>query len=594
MRTKIVIILVTLIAAVLVLVAVMSRLGSPRPKYVVFICIDAVRPDHLGCYGYGRDTSPRLDDLAARGALFEDAVTQAPWTLPSLATVLSSTFPSQHGARRNTGSQAVYSGLEHNFIETLVDAGFKTSLFTGGLTLESKVPSPDLSLAAINWLRDNLDHQCFAVIHHYDTHSPYIASPSCIRKLDPDYSGRFSYMFDGTQVLRQARVGRLGEVLQLTGDEIEHIAALYDCQIMRADESIGMIADSLQAWGRLEESMIVVFADHGEEFLEHGSIDHGQTVYEEVLRVPLVIFCPSLIDRPVRVPGQVGLIDLGPTMLDALGFEPEEHFEGRSLMPLVSSSFDGPAAHARPSGLPAGCLVSEAIARRSERKALRRPPWKLIYDPFFGPLELYNVVEDPREQDNLIEANPGTAAALTDSLLVMSRYYPGGWCVAWRSPRRGGKVRGMVKVETGLIEALAHNFFPELDSSTDTLMISKERKAVRFVATPADGRQEPAPGDEWQGVEIRMPAGTRAQVELSIAGQSRIRTIVGPGSESVELPITVSPDRARVDRRYIRRLFESDDVECAVYWIDPGSEPTARQTRQAELRKQLKSIGYID
>ncbi|MFC1799417.1 sulfatase [Candidatus Eisenbacteria bacterium] len=586
MRGKFIIILAVIVAVVLVLVAVKRRQASQwAPRYVVFICIDAVRPDHLGCYGYHRDTSPRLDDLAARGALFEDAVTQAPWTLPSIATVLSSTFPSQHGARRTGGSQAVYSGLEHNFIETLMNAGFKTSLFTGGLTLESKMPSPDLSLAAIDWLRDNLKHDCFAVIHHYDTHSPYIASPSCILKLDPGYSGRFSYMFNDMEVLRQARVGRLGEVLQLSTDEIEHIAALYDCQIMRADESIGMIADSLEAWGRLDESMIIVFADHGEEFLEHGSIDHGQTVYEEVLRVPLVIFCPSLIDLPVRVPEQVGLIDLGPTILDALGFKPEEHFEGRSLMPLISSRFDGQAVHVRPSGLPADCLVSEAIARRSERKALRRPPWKLIYDPFFGPLELYDIVKDPLEQENLIDINPGIAAALTDSLLVMSRYYPGGWCVAWQSPRTGGKVRGMVKVQTGIIEALAHNFFPEVDASTDTLMISKERKAVRFVATPGDG---------WQGVEIRMPAGTKAQVELSIAGRSRIRTMLGPGGESTEFPITVSADQARIDRRHIGRLFESQEVECAVYWIDPGTEPTARQMRQAELRKQLRSIGYID
>ncbi len=586
MMRKIIILLATVAAVALVLVAVKRRQAAPgAPRYVVLICIDAVRPDHLGCYGYRRETSPRLDDLAARGALFEDAVTQAPWTLPSIATVLSSTFPSQHGARRTGGSQAVYSGLEHNFIETLADAGFKTSLFTGGLTLESKIPSSDLSLAAINWLRDNLEHDCFVVIHHYDTHSPYIASPSCIMKLDPGYKGRFSYMFNDMEVLKQARVGRLGEVLRLTTDEIEHIAALYDCQIMRADESIGMIADSLEAWGRLDECMIIVFADHGEEFLEHGSIDHGQTVYEEVLKVPLVIFCPSLVDRPVRIPRQVGLIDLGPTILDALGFEPQEHFEGQSLMPLISSRFDPSEVHVRPSGLSAHCLVSEAIARRSERKALRRPPWKLIYDPFFGPLELYNILEDPREKENLIDANPGIATALTDSLLVMKRYYPGGWCVAWRSPETGGKVRGTVKVQTGIIEALAHNFFPELDASTDTLMISKERKAVRFVATP---------GEEWQGVEIRMPAETKAQVEISIAGRSRIMTFAGSGAEYPEFPITVSPGRARIDRRHIGRLFGMPGVECAIYWIDPGAEPTAKQMRQAELRKQLKSIGYIE
>jgi arylsulfatase A-like enzyme len=586
MVRKLAVLLIAVTAVVLVFVAVKRRqVRSGAPRYVFFICVNAVRPDHLGCYGYERETSPRLDDLAGRGALFEDAVSQAPWTLPSIATVLSSSFPSQHGARRSSGSQAVYSGLEHNFIVTLADAGFRTALFTGGLTLESKIPSSELSLAAINWLRDNLGHDCFAVIHHYDTHSPYIASPSCINRLDPDYKGRFTYKFDDLALLKQARVGRLDEALNLSMDEIEHIKALYDCQIMRADRSIGMIVDSLSAWDLLDESMIIVFADHGEEFLEHGSIDHGQTVYEEVIRVPLVIFCPSLLDRPVRIRRQVGLIDLGPTILDALGFEPEERFEGESLMPLISSRFDAPAVHARPSGLSASCLISEAIARRSERKALRCPPWKLIYDPFFGPLELYNILEDPLEMRNIIDIEPEIAAALTDSLLVMSRYYPGGWCVAWQSPEGGGKVRGMVKVETGIIEALAHNFFPELDAVTDTLMVSTERKAIRFVATPGEG---------WQGVEIRMPAGTRVQVDISLGGDRPVKTSTGSDTASPEFPITVGPDQAHLDRRHIGRLFNNPGVECAIYWIDPGAEPTAKQERQAELRRQLKSIGYID
>ena len=155
-------------------------------------------------------------------------------------------------------------------------------------------------------------------------------------------------------------------------------------------------------------------------------------------------------------------------------------------------------------------------------------------------------------------------------------------------------MRGTVKVEAGLIEALAHNFFPEVDAATDTLMISRERKAVRFAATPPEGKHESTHADGWQGVEIRMPAATRAQVELSVPGRGRISTMVGPGGESVDLPATVSTDQARVDRRHIGRLFESGEVDCVVYWIDPGTEPTARQMRQEELRKQLRSIGYID
>jgi choline-sulfatase len=571
--------------AVAVVSLFLTSRGPKTPQYVFLICMDAVRPDHLSCYGYSRQTSPRINDLANKGAVFEDAISQAPWTLPSIATILSSTFPCQHGARRTEGTRAAYSGLSHNFIETLTSLGFKTALFTGGLAIRGKVPAAELSAAAIDWLGDNLEHDCFIVIHHYDTHGPYVASPRCIDRLDPGYEGPFRYRFGEFKMLKQARVGRLTEVIDLSAADLEHVKALYDCQIMRADESVGMIADSLQAWDCLERSMIILFADHGEEFLEHGSIDHGQTVYEESIKVPLIIFCPSLVKQPRRIAGQVGLIDLGPTILDALGIEKSQHFEGVSLMPLVSSAFSGSPRHERPSGFPTSCLISEAIARRPEKKAMRRPPWKLIYDPFFGASELYNIIEDPLETENLIELNASIASSLTDTLLIMAKHYPGGWCIAWRGLGDSGKVRGSINVGGGLIEAVGHNIFPELDVETDSLLISDDWKTVRFSAVA---------GPEWQGVETRMASKLDAEFTIALEGRSQLTTSIGKGTSQVTFPLTLDPSQARVERKDLHRLFVNPEVECAVYWVEPGTEPTAMQKHQAELRKQLKAIGYID
>ncbi len=573
---------------IVVLVAAAAFLLWPRPKaprYVFLICLDAVRPDHLGCYGYARDTSPRIDELAAGGALFEDAITQAPWTLPSIATVLSSTFPCQHGARRTEGTRVAYSGVPLNFVERLNAHGFETSLFTGGLTLSGKVPAAELSEAALDWLRQRLECKCLIVIHHYDTHSPYVASRECIDRLDPGYQGRFNYRFGDFEMLKQARVGRLAEVIDLSPEELAHIEALYDCQIMRGDASIGMIADSLRAWGRLEETMIIVFADHGEEFLEHGSIDHGQTVHEETIRVPLIVYCPSLITSPRRIDKQVGLIDIGPTILDAVGIDKPSYFEGLSLMPMVSDRFDAPGLRERPCGLPTSCLISESIARRSEKKAIRRPPWKLIYDPFFGAGELYNISDDPFEHNNLIEVQPVTASRLTDTLLTMQRYYPGGWCIAWRDLAGRGAVRGTVRVSGKLIEALSHNFFPEIDLETDSLVVAEDWKAVRFTTRA---------GPDWQGVEIRMEDRADADLTITLAGRPPARTAIGHSVSQPDFPLALNPSQANVERADLHTLFGNPGVECVAYWIDPGTEPTAIRKTQAELRQQLKAIGYIE
>jgi arylsulfatase A-like enzyme len=601
MRRALVIAAVIVAAAVVVLVFIQRR--PAKPRYVFLVCLDAVRRDHLSCYGYGVKTTPRIDELAAQGVVFEDAITQAPWTTPSVATVLSSQFPCQHGVRRREASADPYTSMGVNCLEKLVALGFETALFTGGIALKEKVPTSELVQSALLWAKRNRDSRCLAVIHTYETHSPYVAIREYVDALDPGYSGPYAARFGDLDLLKQARLGRLGQTIKLTDADIKHARALYDGQIMRADLAVGTLVNFLETWGMLEQSMIIVFADHGEEFMEHGSVEHGQTVYEESIRVPLVVYCPALTKGPKRVAEQVGLIDLAPTIFDALGVKKPADFEGRSLAPLMSARFKPEPDSLRPCGLPKKCLITESVAHRSEKKALRCPPWKLIFDPFLGAVELYNLAADPGETVNLVDAEPEVTARLAKTLLVMEKYYPGGWCVAWRDPR-GGAVAGTVEVDGNFVEAVAHEFFPEADAPRDSLAASQDGRQVRFAATA---------GPALRGVEIRMAQKASATFALEAAGSDG--AIVGPAALRRAFPLAVAPDSARVERAALRSFLAglgspragdapagaagahpgvSPSWQCAIYWLEPGTEPVARAAKDRELKQQLKAIGYIE
>jgi hypothetical protein len=569
--------------------------------------MDAVRPDHVSCYGYERNTTPRIDELAGRGAVFDDAIAQAPWTLSSVATLLSSTFPCQHGAKRIEGRNVPLQNTATTIGEILTSEGYLTcamstaKIFIPALGLSQgfaeyhviggtknileKVAAPQLTDAAVSWLRKNRDEKCFLVLHHYDPHSVYIAGEECLSRFDPGYEGPFRFRFGSLDILQKAKVGRISEAVDLTDADIHHIKALYDCEILRTDRAIGRLVDSLEAWGSLEETMIFVTADHGEEFLEHGSIEHGQTVYEETIKVPLVLFCPPLVDGPLRVKNQVGLIDVAPTILDALSIERPQHFEGKSLMPFVSSDFGPIDESPRPSGIPAGCLISEAVIHRSEKKALRWPPWKLIFDPFFGATELYHIAEDPGERDNLIETREDIVEGLTDVLLLMEPYYTGGWGVAWRGARGNGRVRGRLTMDQGLLEATSHNFYPDVYPESDSLTISPNRMEVFFSS---------GMGQSWRGVEARMRSAARTRFDITFNGRKRLDVMIGHRLQNVEFPIALEPSSALVARQDLHDLFKNSDADCIIFWVGPGSHPTATEEKMDELRKKLKTIGYIE
>ncbi|MEE8523749.1 MAG: sulfatase [Thermoanaerobaculia bacterium] len=341
--------------------------GGPEPmlfgtRGYVLISIDTLRADHLGCYGYPRDTSPFLDSLAARGILFENAVVQLPGTLPSHMSIMTGLYPPEHG---------VYppDGVLSPEIETLPELFQRHGFRTGGFTENGYVAgrygfargfdefddriqgeSDDVErtvargLAFLRQLRAG--ERFFLFLHTYAVHDPYQPPEPYATQFD---AVRPSDAFapNGPNLAAFNRGRR-----EISPQALAYYQAAYDASIRYVDDVLeGFFAD-LRDLGLADDLTVIVTSDHGEEFLEHGSMAHEQ-VYRETMRVPLIFLHPQV--EPRRVPSLVESIDIAPTLAALAGLEPRpDSFSGRSFLDLV-------LGHNRPG-------VSEAYGESHDRK----------------------------------------------------------------------------------------------------------------------------------------------------------------------------------------------------------------------------------
>ena len=410
------------------------------PRGVLVVIIDTLRADHLGAYGYARDTSPRMDLLAQDATLFDYAIAPSPWTLPSLATIMTSLYPSVHGAktRSKTGEWlvnpdefepvSILDDSRTTLAELLADAGYRGAAFVRG-SYPSKVfgfgqgfehfednATPGLRFNvenALRWLDTAQPEKFFVYLHTVEVHSPYsvaelpyspldlddhfverhpdapldyfakaiVEEQRRYRSLDfdPDYTGAI----DGSlETLRR---------LEVEGPpperDIEHLKALYDRGIAYTDFWIGKFLDGLSERGLYDDTLIVITSDHGDEFYEHGRMQHSHTYFDEMLRVPLIVRAPGE-GHGLRVSAQVGLVDVLPTALDVLDIATDLPFQGRSLRPLWSGGTLPP----RPVFGEASILPRTVAVRTDDRKYIRFPN---------GQEALYDLRKDPGETARL-------------------------------------------------------------------------------------------------------------------------------------------------------------------------------------------------
>ena len=333
-------------------------LGKARPKHrppnnakrrsVLLYVIDTLRADHLGCYGYARPTSPHIDALAREGLLFESMIAQSSWTRPATASILTGVYPPRHGAQtlRDRLAPEVATMAELFRQQGYRTAAFVTNINVAGRwgfrrgfdryaylqedeeSLKVHVRADEVNRQALSWLRERNGQPFFLYLHVTDPHAPYTPLDSEERRFcgdapsmsAEDLRSLFTALRDGTR--------------EATSDEVRALVCRYDAEIAQTDSSFGRLLTELRRLGRYEDTAVVVVSDHGEEFLDHGGVEHGRTLYREQLRVPLVMRLPSMPEgRKVSVTARQ--IDLLPTLLEYVGIPVPEGLDGRSLLPYV-------------------------------------------------------------------------------------------------------------------------------------------------------------------------------------------------------------------------------------------------------------------
>lgn len=416
--------------------------GAGAPKInVVIVLIDTLRADRLGCYGYARATSPRIDALARESVLFEDASSAAPWTLPSVPSLLTSTLPCEHqilvdgnvlSPRQSTLAErlkrigyATYSLYMNPYAgpSTGMNRGFDVSRLT---TETGDTDGPRLD----EFLKSRPPMPFFFYIHNTEPHNPYDVQDEFIAPFGAVSIDARRRIWKACDVYRRLTRADFDRKLPLgtTDNSREQIAALralddfkpqidvlYDACVRAADTHVGSMIDTLKSRGLWENTLFIVTADHGEALGEHGGWQHDQSVYEELIHVPLIVRFPGDRHAGTRVQRGVGLIDVLPTVIDALGQPRPEGVRGRSLLPLIRGeawrAADEPVVYSMRINRKKYFQPWKA-ARGEYNVVVRQGHWKLIYNVDTGGVELYDLAADPGEALDLSGRDTARVAKL--------------------------------------------------------------------------------------------------------------------------------------------------------------------------------------
>jgi arylsulfatase A-like enzyme len=410
------------VALALALPGCRPREQATRPS-IVLLVVDTLRADHLGAYGYARPTSPRIDALAARGAVFERALAPSSWTVPSVASLLTGEIPSRHGAgaKRSGGDFVRHEGRKvfqvpdpglSLLAEELRGAGYATAAVVANPFLSPALEldrgfdhyvylgdaprAPAVLEEGLRWLDATETRPVFLYLHFFDPHMPYEAGPELAGRFTGPLDTPFALPVERVRDLR-SRAGSMSEA------ERAFVVAAYDEEIAFVDREIGRLLDALDERGLLAGSLVVVTSDHGEELFDHGGFEHGHTLYQELLHVPLVLAGPSI--APQRLEQPVSLVDLAPTLRERAGLAAGPPGPGVSLWPLLRGE----------ESLAPRDLVAEGVLYGPPQQALVRWPRKLILDAG-RESRLYDLERDPAEERPLDGASAAQARALEEAL----------------------------------------------------------------------------------------------------------------------------------------------------------------------------------
>lgn len=418
-------------------------------KNILVIVIDCLRADHVSAYGYARHTTPMLDELAASGMCWTNAHSVSSWTKPSVSSLLTGYYPREHGATRGvkrgkTRARATSDALSDQattLAEQLSSAGFRCGAFINNVQLDyhsglhrgfsdyaADAGKADRLIASVeDWIQKDPRGRWFAYLHFLEAHLPYKPRRRHVAMFGGDRDENPLAGLSAREFGRWRKAIHRGEST-FTPEDRENLMVLYDAAVRRLDGKLRGVLKLLTRLALDQETAILVTSDHGEEFLDHGSIGHGHTLFEELTHVPLVARIPGA-GAGVRVEDPVSHVDVAPTLLRLAGVE--------SRLP------GGDLTDARGQRSP---VVSELVIRNKTMRTIISGRWKLHRQTVWerpesdGPESgdsagspesdserpaLFDLSEDPREQVNLIETDVGRlhTSRLTAELDAWSQQY---------------------------------------------------------------------------------------------------------------------------------------------------------------------------
>ncbi|MEE8131729.1 MAG: sulfatase-like hydrolase/transferase [Candidatus Paceibacterota bacterium] len=413
---------------------------------VVMIAITNVSAEHMGSYGYFRDTTPNIDKFAKDNIFFENAFSPASWTLPVAASIFTSQYPFTHGVM-DRGKDKILNVDITTLAEELKNSGYNTVAFTGGgdynamhglergfeeyidsdyfVKLNNRLP------LALKWLKDNSPNKFFLFLQGFDAHCPFnppdpysslffedefkfsIKRNFCIRGFKSSPKEEYTAYYFQQRDLNP---------IDLSQDDIDYLISQYDGEIAMADNSVNEFLKELEKLGLMDKTIIIILSEHGEMFGKHGRFGRAGTnrgtLYDEVLHVPLIIKHPK-IKEAKRINGLAQLIDVMPTILDFLDIPSPVQSQGKSLIPLI---YEGKEVNDYVyAGAKFGQVDFEYFNLLSANEMVRDKEWKLLREVIFEESpqltwELYNVAEDPDELNNLISQRPDVFNSLKEKL----------------------------------------------------------------------------------------------------------------------------------------------------------------------------------
>jgi arylsulfatase A-like enzyme len=416
-------------------------------RSAVLLVIDTCRYDEIGRITPAGPVTPNIDRFAATASAFSGCTAPAPWTLPSVASLLTAVYPTAHGALGRYPNFARLRPEVRTAAELLTGAGFETGAYVNvafldpilglgrgfasydyaaGANRKSRSASETVD-EAIRWIDRHRAERFFLFVHFFDPHMDYDPPEPFRSRFLAGYAGSMKPPFAGAERWKKER--------PITMEVRDFARSLYRGEIAAVDEACGLLLTHLETAGLAKETVVAIVSDHGEEFWDHGAFEHGHSLYEEVIHVPCLIRSPGA-KGPRRIDARVSLVDVIPTLFELLDIPAESAWQGESLVPLLEGKPPkGPRYR-----------YSESLLYGYEWKAVVGDRYKFSWDEERDKMALFDLGVDPGEKRDLSKERPEEVRAMASVLLEWFRGL---------LDRTGGSLQGeTVDMEKEVVEQL--------------------------------------------------------------------------------------------------------------------------------------------